>query len=111
MSEQPHESGHPSGYEKRDASVRGVLITALVVVVLIVVALVGLWDYFVATREEIVYEQTLRPASQQLIELQKLEDSILIHYEFIDSISGRYRIPIARAMELMADESTGTVRP
>jgi len=109
MSAEEHQS-RPSGYEKQDTSVKAVVITTAVSVVMIALALVALWDFYVATREKVVYEQTLRPVSQQLIELQQVEDSLLSRYEFIDSTAGTYRIPIERAMELMADETAGTAR-
>lgn len=109
MSADAH-NDHPSGYEKQDASVRAVLITTVVALVMAGIALVALWDFYVATREKVVYEQELAPTSQQLIDLHKLEDSVLTTYQFVDSTKGTYRIPIKRAMELMAAETAGTPR-
>ena len=101
---------HPSGYEKQDTSTRAILIATAISLVLIAGAVIVLWDYYIVTREAIVYEQALAPRSQQLLELQELEDSLLTTYEFVDSTAGVYRIPIERAMELMASEAAGTGR-
>ena len=109
MSADEH-NDHPRGYEKQDASVKAVAITAVVSLIMLALAGVALWDFYVATREKVVFEQELQPTSQQLIELHKLEDSVLTTYQFVDSTKGIYRIPIDRAMELMAAESAGTVR-
>jgi len=109
MSAEAH-NDRPGGYEKQDASVRAVLITTVVALVMLGIALIALWDFYTSTREKVVYEQTLAPQSQQLLELHKLEDSILNGYQFVDSTKGTYRIPIERAMELMAAETAGTPR-
>jgi hypothetical protein len=110
MSAHDTQNDHPSGYEKQDTSIRAVLITTLVTLAVITIAVVALWDYYIATREAVIFEQSLAPESEQLIQLQKLEDSLLTTYEFVDSTSGVYRIPIERAMELLTDEASGTAR-
>lgn len=109
MSADEH-NDHPGGYEKQDASVKAVALTTLVSLLMLGLASVALWDFYVSTRERVVFEQELKPTSQQLIELHKLEDSVLTTYQFVDSTTGIYRIPINRAIELMAAESAGTVR-
>ena len=108
MSDENAHNENSSGYEKKDTSIRAIVVTTFVAIVLIVIVIVVLWDYFIATREAIVYEQTLAPVSVQLEELQRHEDSILNSYEFVDSTRGVYRIPIDRAMELMAEGGSGT---
>ena len=101
----PHPE-HPSGYEKQDASVRNVTIIAVVGVLLLIVSAVLLDDYFVHTREQQVYELSLQPVSADLKQLRSTEEKLLNSYALIDSTTGRYRIPVYRAMELVAAEST-----
>ncbi len=99
---------HPSGYEKRDTSIRSKVVAAVVTVAVLVVAIVLLYDYFIATKEAVIYDQSLRPESEELVELRRVEDSVLNSYELIDPEHGTYRVPITRAMELLAAESVGT---
>jgi len=101
-------SDHPSGYEKRDTSIRSILVTAIVTVAVIVVCIIVLYDYFISTREAVIYDQTLRPEVVELVALRAAEDSLLTTYELIDTLNQTYRIPIERAMELQAAESAGT---
>ncbi|MEW5794789.1 MAG: hypothetical protein AB1772_00380 [Candidatus Zixiibacteriota bacterium] len=101
-------SDHPSGYETRDTSIRGIIITSVVTVVVIVILVIAMYDYFIKTREEVFYEQALKPQSPELKELRRIEDSVLTSYELIDSASGTFRIPITQAMGLIATESAGT---
>jgi len=101
-------SDHPSGYETRDTSIRAILITTLATVVFIVIMIIVLYDYFISTREEVIYEQALKPQSPELPALRRVEDSVLNSYELTDSLNRTYRVPITRAMELIAAESAGT---
>lgn len=106
MSDTKH--SHNAGYEKRDANIRTILIVSVVSVIGIAAMVAALYDFFVVTREAVVYEQTLKPESRDLMELRASEDSILSTYELLDSARGVYRIPIERAMELLAAEAAGT---
>ena len=99
---------HPSGYEKRDASVRSLLGVIVVSVVVLVIAVVLLYDYFIAVREEVVQEQVLRPEAPDLKVLQAAENEILTSYRLIDSVKGTYQVPIDSAMALLAREAAGT---
>lgn len=42
--------------------------------------------------------------AEKLAELKKKEAEILDHYAVVDEVKGIYRVPIARAMELTAEE-------
>ena len=101
-------SDHPSGYEKRDTSIRSILVTTIITVAVIVVSVIVVYDYFISTREAVIYDQSLRPEAVELVALRAAEDSILTSYELIDTLNKTYRIPIDRAMELQAAESAGT---
>ena len=100
-----------AGYEEKDANVRAILVTAIVSVVVIALIVVALYRYFISTREEVYQQQVLQTVSRDLLELTRLEDSVLSSYELLDSINGTYRVPIERAMELLVEESPGTSSP
>ncbi|MCP4686119.1 MAG: hypothetical protein GY867_11840 [bacterium] len=101
-------STNPSGYEKRDANVRSLVGVILVSVVVIVIAVVLLYDYFIAVREEVVLENVLQPESPDLKALQAAEVEVLTSYRLIDSTRETYQVPIDSAMVLMAREASGT---
>ncbi len=97
-----------SGYEETDISVAKTVIGAIVVVLFIGVFLVILNEYFLSVKEEIVYETVLKPESISLKELYLREDSVLTTYELTDTAKGIYRIPIDKALEIVAQEAQAT---
>jgi hypothetical protein len=98
-----HQSNN-SGYEKSDLRVNKVVIYGVIAVIVFVAIIVFLMDYFVTTREEIVYETVLKPESAALRDLRAREGEILNSYQVLDSVNDVYRIPIERAMKLIAEE-------
>jgi hypothetical protein len=94
-----------TGYEKRDINPVKVFLAGLAGVVIIVIVVLFVSNYFTATREEIIYEEVLKPESKALRELRAREEEELNSYAVLDSEKGIYRIPIKRAMELMAEEA------
>ena len=109
MVDENHENSS-AGYEKRDANVRSLTLITAISVLVIIVAVVFLWDFFVSTREEIYHEQVLAPVSPELEELRAADRKALTTYQLIDSTTNTYSIPIDRAIGLMATESAGTDR-
>ena len=106
MTVEQHESDHGNaGYEERDVNVRQVAMWGLIVIVALIVSVVFVWDYFVGTREEVVERVVLSPPSPELRELRAREEEELGNYKLLDSASGQYRIPIDRAMQLLAEEA------
>lgn len=99
----PHEP-LKAGYEKKDANLKGVLIVTLLSILFVVLAIVALQNFFVATEEQIVNQVVLQPESAALRELRARETDQLSSYAVLDSARGIYRIPIDRAMKLLADE-------
>jgi len=102
-----HSTSHHDdpGYEKRDISVPRTIVVALFVVLLIVGFIVVLNEYFISVAEEIKYEQVLAPESAGVREQRAREIELLSSYDVINAEDGVYRIPVRRAMELMADEA------
>lgn len=99
-------TGHEAaGYEKSDVSVSKSLVVGLLLVILIVAFAVVLNEYFISVTEEITYEQQLAPDSPVLRDLRARETEQLQSYGVVDTAAGTYRIPVQRAMELMAGEA------
>ncbi|MEW5702326.1 MAG: hypothetical protein AB1792_08875 [Candidatus Zixiibacteriota bacterium] len=101
---QRHEHG-AGGYEKRDVSVGRLLAVTVTAAVVLALVLVGLFQLFVSTSEEDIQQMVLAPESAALRELRAHEEGVLQSYGVVDTTLGQYRIPIERAMELVADEA------
>ncbi len=99
------ENRNNPGYEKKDVSVNKIALWGVISVTLLVVFVVFIMDFFVATREKLVYQEQLQPESVALRELRAREIETLNSYKIIDSTKGIYQIPIERAMQLMAREA------
>lgn len=97
---------HNAGYEKTDTNPLAIMITAVVSILLLIVTIVVLYDYFITTKEAIIFEQLLQPESKDLLLLRRNADSVLTSYELLDSTTGTYRIPIEQAMKLLATDAT-----
>ena len=93
------------GYEKSDVSVNKIALWGVIGVTLLVVILVFIVDFFGAAKEQLVYETQLRPESVAIRELRAHEVETLNSYKMTDSAKGIYRIPINRAIQILADEA------
>jgi hypothetical protein len=92
------------GYEKRDVNVKKLVLWGIVGIVIVVISLVALTEYFLITKEDYYYQAVEKPRSQELMELRERETEELYSYELLDEEKGIYRIPIERAMELIVEE-------
>lgn len=94
-----------SGYEKRDINLRVTIIVGAIIVLLIAVFLVALKSMFVLSSEKMMQDYVLKPESAPLRDLRASEMETLTTYKLLDPAMKVYRIPISRAMELMAEEA------
>jgi hypothetical protein len=94
-----------TGYEKGDANPVKIIGYGLGGVVLIAIILVFVYQLFLSTSEELVDEVVLKPQSTAIRELRAREDKELNSYKLLDPEKKIYRIPIDRAIKLMADEA------
>jgi hypothetical protein len=119
MSSAPHTPG--LGHEHSDITARPIVIAGLglTIVLLIVAALMlGLYDAFAAREARLSPPPNPLAAAEgprlppqprlqvhpvrDLRELREAESNILEHYAWVDKSAGVVRIPIARAIDLMA---------
>ena len=94
-----------AGYEISDVNVGKIVGLGAGIVVFLIIAFIVLNSFFIKSKEDLVYERVLKPGNPKLIELQQKEEKILNSYGVVDSAKGVYRIPIDRAMKLVAEES------
>ena len=105
-----HSAGHPTGYEKKDINVRKVIVYGFIAVILVILSVVLVDEWFLKTKEEIYQEMVLKPKSQELLELRAREDSLLNSYGRNDS-TGTYQIPIDSAIAITVRENgTGGIK-
>lgn len=94
-----------SGYEKSDVRVGWLVGIAAGIVAFIIISVVLLNEFFLMSKEEMIYDVALAPESQALRELHAHEAEVLGSYGVVSADSAVYRIPIKRAMQLVADEA------
>jgi hypothetical protein len=93
------------GYEVRDTNIRTVTLFGVGLVLLVVVAnllLLGVYDQLYKQREP---RETPTPAENlaaQMRSMRQTEDAVLFGYGWVDRKAGVVRIPIDRAIDLVA---------
>ena len=93
------------GYEKRDVNVNKIIAYTILVMVVLSGIIIGVYEYFNYFTRQLEYEVILNKQSPELKELRAREEQILNNYELLDHSKGIYRIPIDRAMKIIADEA------
>ena len=105
----PHAQTHTvpaPGYETKDASAVGLITFGIgLIVSLIVVQLLMFWFYhlFLAERPRRIPERVDSNIYQQLRDLHVEEKEALTRYGWVDRKAGVVRIPIDRAIDLVAE--------
>jgi hypothetical protein len=115
-----HPAGH-GGHEKRDVTFRPIVWAAAGMLVVTVLVFLGVWwtlDYYAGREAQLSpaanpltssYGRQQPPEPrlqtkpvQDLRQMRTAEDAVLNTYGWVDQKAGTVRIPIARAMELLA---------
>ena len=121
----PADPSPPVGHETSDVKIRGVLWLGAAVAAMIIVAQVGLWLLLGSYRNEAQQRDPLlsplaaqrQPASGPKLqsspntdyaEWRRTQQESLESYGWIDKQQGVVRIPVARAMELLAERGLPT---
>jgi len=93
------------GYEAQEVDIKRVVLIGLGFLVILIASLILIDQFFMVEKENVVQNVVLKPESISLRELRAREDEALNSYKVLDPQQGIYRIPISRAMELIADEA------
>jgi hypothetical protein len=93
------------GFDRSEPNVRFVAIFGAGTLVLLVVAVLALQFYYDRVLEEQVFVKVQEPVAQSLVDLRAREDEALHSYRYLDREKGTVRLPIERAMELLAEEA------
>jgi hypothetical protein len=121
MGETPRNAEHaPRGHEERDVQLRPIIISGMSLAILAGLSLLALWllfDYFAARRARLevtpspVFEARQLPPEprlevspqRDLRQMRAAETALLHSYGWVDRQAGIVRIPIERAIELLAE--------
>ncbi len=116
MSEEQNKDFNPSvlveevDYDRHEARAGLIAGVSLGVIGLLVVMIVGIYWFYTFAYERTEYEQYTGVSSKELQAIHDREEEQLHRYSFIDKEKGVVRIPIDRAMELVAaDFAAGKV--
>jgi hypothetical protein len=93
------------GFDRSEPNVRFIAIFGAGTLVLLVVAVLALQFYYDRVLEEQVFVKVQEPVAQTLVDLRAREDEELHSYRYLDREKGTVRLPIERAMELLANEA------
>ncbi len=96
--------GNQPDFDRAEPNVRAIAAFGAITIVVLVAAVLGLQFYFDRVLEQQVYIQVLAPTSPALSALREREDEELHTYHYIDREKGSVRLPIERAMNLLAAE-------
>jgi hypothetical protein len=94
-----------TGYDKQEPKAGLIAGLTLATFVALIAVILGVQAYFERVREEQIYKEQLAPVSDELKNLRNSEDEVLSSYKVIDKQTGVVRIPVKRAMELIAKEA------
>ena len=94
-----------TGYDRQDPKIPLILGLTVATVVGLVAVILGVQAYFDRVRDEQVYQEELKPVPEDLRTLRSSEDAALTTYKVLDAKAGVVRIPVSRAMELIAKEA------
>ncbi|HEV2201668.1 MAG TPA: hypothetical protein VGR73_17755 [Bryobacteraceae bacterium] len=90
------------GFDRSDPHVRAIFVYTVVSLVVLVILIVAMQQYFEDIYQKAVYDKILSAPSEQLQELRNRDAWNLSHYMYgdLNQNSGRVRIPLDKAIEL-----------
>lgn len=93
------------GFDRAEPSAKAIAAFAIGSLLLLVLTIGAIQQYFDHIWNEAVYEKILAPPSELLHEVRGRDDWNLTHYMYLDKASGQVRIPVDRAMELVLQDA------
>jgi hypothetical protein len=91
-------------YDRRDAKAGLIAIVSIAVMGLFIAMIIGVYWLYTVAYERVEYDQYTGVASKELQAIHDREEEQLHRYSYIDKEKGIVRIPIDRAMEIVAAE-------
>lgn len=101
---QVHLPAQGEGYDRHEARAGLVAFISAATVAVLVVFIIGVYWLYQVSYEVIDQQQYSGVASKELLAIREREDAHLYKYAVIDKTKGTVRIPIDRAIEIVASE-------
>src|SRR3954447_4623422 len=98
-------SDHPHGFDTSEPKGGFIAIFGVGIMITLVATVLGIQYYFDQAIEQQTYTEVLAAESDQLKNLHATEDTQLYSYQYVDRAQGTVRLPIDRAMDLLAEEA------
>ena len=93
-----------AGYDRTEPKMGAVALWGLAIIVALIGVIAVVQAYFDQVHESQVYRRVLDPVAESLIDVRTREVNRLHSYQYVDDPPGMVRLPIDRAMELIAAE-------
>jgi len=100
-----------TGYERGEPNSWMIVAWGAGAVLALALVIAGIQFYFDRVKEQQVYQKQMEPVSADLVSLRAKEDAHLHSYAYLDRNKGVVRIPIGRAMDLLAKEAAAGKLP
>jgi hypothetical protein len=97
-----HDPGE--GFDHGEPNVKSIWAFTVVSIVVLVLVIVALQQYFVKIWSDAVTEKVLTAPNEQLQMVRGRDDWDLTHFMYLDKKSGQVRIPVDRATDLFLQE-------
>jgi hypothetical protein len=92
------------GFDKGEPNVKSIWAFTVVSIIVLVVTIVALQQYFVKIWSDAVSEKVLTAPDSQLQMVRGRDDWDLTHFMYLDKKAGQVRIPVDRATDLFLQE-------
>jgi len=102
-----HENQHGAAgvdFDRREARSGLIAIVSGSILLMLVGMIVGVYWLYTVMYEKVEYDQYSGVASKELLAIREREEEHLHKYSYVDKEKGVVRIPIDKAMELVAAE-------
>lgn len=93
------------GYDHTDPEAPKVWMFTLGSVIILIVTIFALQQYFEKIWNDAVYQKVLAAPNQELMDMRNRDDWNLTHYSYQDKSKGIVRIPLERAQELVLQDA------
>ena len=100
-----------AGYDRSDPNSKFIAVLGGGIIVFLVAVVFAVQYYHDVVKEQQVFVKVMEPESERLKNLRAREDDQLLRYQYIDREKGLVRIPIQRAIELLAADAAAGQLP
>jgi hypothetical protein len=98
------EQAPAAAFDTTEPKARVIAIFGISTIVILIVLILGVQAYVDRLEQQEIFVKQLEPVAPDLLALHAREDLDLNSYQYIDRAKGEVRLPIDRAMNLLANE-------